>query len=200
MRFLNQFVRFVGIGFLNTAVDFGVLNFFAASLNTYTGIRVGGINAISFAVAVVHSYFWSKSWVFAKEESGFFKNLFKFAGAGVLGFLVLVGVIWGSRQQYGPGFYLGMLAVLAVGELILWKAYNLHLPSFLGTQREIVLFAVVSLIGVFINSGIVAGATIVIPPQFGLNQELWTNLIKAAATAISLIWNFLGYKMLVFRR
>lgn len=60
-------------------------------------------------------------------------------------------------------------------------------------------FLVVSLIGAGINSSIVYGVTTFIPPCFGLGKELWANLAKALATGVALIWNFLGYKFIVFK-
>ena len=61
-------------------------------------------------------------------------------------------------------------------------------------------FLTVSLIGIIINSLIVYLITSFIPPMFGVNPQLWANIAKLAATAISLIWNFLGYKFIVFKK
>ncbi len=66
--------------------------------------------------------------------------------------------------------------------------------------KEFSQFIVVTLIGLAINSGIVYGVTTFIPPFFGLSLELWANLAKAAATGLSLIWNFIGYKFIVFKK
>jgi putative flippase GtrA len=65
--------------------------------------------------------------------------------------------------------------------------------------RKFVLFIVISLIGALINTGIVAGGTTYIPPMLGLSKELWANVMKLAATGASLVWNFIGYKLFVFR-
>lgn len=195
-----QLGRFLGIGFLNTAVDFAVLNLFAAAFNVYVGIGIGFVNSVSFIVAIVHSYLWNKSWVFGQTDGSLFKNFLKAAAAGVLGAGVLALVIWGSRQQFAESYYIGMLALLLAGEVFLWVIFRLRFPAVWSSQKEIVLFVGISLVGVLINSGIVAGVTAYVPPQFGLNQEFWTNLAKAAATGVSLIWNFAGYKLFVFKR
>lgn len=60
-------------------------------------------------------------------------------------------------------------------------------------------FFVVSIIGAFINSGLVALIASNIDPLFGVSQETWALLAKVVATGASLIWNFLGYKLIVFR-
>ena len=61
-------------------------------------------------------------------------------------------------------------------------------------------FLVISVIGALINSAIVFSATTFIDPIFGLSPTLWANLAKLLATGISLIWNFLGYKFVVFKK
>jgi len=62
-------------------------------------------------------------------------------------------------------------------------------------------FLMVSLIGLAINSGIVYGVTnFVIPPFAQIGPVSWVNLSKMVATGVSLIWNFIGYKFIVFKR
>ena len=56
------------------------------------------------------------------------------------------------------------------------------------------------IIGIFINSGIVIFLTTCVDPLFNLSPERWLNIAKVCATAISLIFNFLGFKFLVFRK
>lgn len=65
---------------------------------------------------------------------------------------------------------------------------------------EISQFLIVTLIGASINSGIIYGLTTYIPAVFGLGKELWANFSKVIATGFSLVWNFIGYKFIVFRR
>ena len=61
-------------------------------------------------------------------------------------------------------------------------------------------FLAVSFVGVAINSLVVFAITTYIPPMFGISSVLWANLAKLAATGISLIWNFAGYKFWVFKK
>lgn len=202
LKIFFQFVRFLGIGFLNTAVDFAVFNFFASLTGIYVGIGASLLNVMSFSMAVFHSYFWNKYWTFAKgNEEGLVQNLGKFISAAIVGVGVLGASLWGARVEYGFMYFLSLLAILAIFELILWKTFRLAVPGgAYGSRREFILFVVVSLIGTVINSGIVGGVTAFLKPLFGLNQNLWTNLVKAGATGVSLIWNFAGYKIFVFKK
>ena len=90
---------------------------------------------------------------------------------------------------------------IAVSNSYLWNKYwTFKAKGPAAAPLQISRFLIVTLIGVGINSGIVFGLTSFISPFFGLSKELWANLAKAAATGISLIWNFLGYKFVVFKR
>ncbi len=135
---INQFSKFIVIGFMNTAIDFAILNFLMWWTGIYSGASIILLNIISFSIAVFNSYFWNKYWTF--------RDLDKIEA------------------------------------------------------KEFSQFILVTLIGLAINSSIVYGITTLISPMFGISPELWANLAKAAATGFSLIWNFIGYKFIVFNR
>ncbi len=61
-------------------------------------------------------------------------------------------------------------------------------------------FFVVSLIGITINGLILTGITTYIAAPFGLSDQLWANFAKLVATGASLVWNFIGYKLFVFKK
>jgi len=62
------------------------------------------------------------------------------------------------------------------------------------------IFATITVIALFINTGIVYSITKFIPPQFDLSPVLWATLAKAFATGFSMVWNFAGYKLIVFKK
>jgi putative flippase GtrA len=71
------------------------------------------------------------------------------------------------------------------------------------TEQEPIKFSrfiAVSVVGVIINGLVLTGITTSIAPLFGLSAVLWANIAKLMATGISLIWNFIGYKLFVFKR
>lgn len=61
-------------------------------------------------------------------------------------------------------------------------------------------FLIVSIIGITINGGIVYAITTFTTPLFEMSPQLWANVAKLFATVVSLIWNFLGYKFIVFKK
>lgn len=197
-----QFTRFLGIGFLNTALDFAALNSMMFYFGIFTGSPVGFFSAVSFLIAVSHSYFWNRYLVFKRTEAGqgILYNLGEFIYAGLLGAAVVLAVGFGAAQRYSYGFYLALLLTLALGEIIFWYAFRIwqNVPAQ-KSRTDFAGFVFITLIGLAINAGMVTIVTVNVPPRFGINQELWTNLAKAAATAISLVWNFTGYRIVVFK-
>lgn len=138
-KLVVQFSKFVLIGFLNTGIDFAILNLLMWQTGIYSGRYIIILNAISFSVAVINSYFWNKLWIFR---------------AG------------GTEKKAG----------------------------------EFAQFVAITLVGMALNTTVVYVITTLVSPMFGLSAELWANLAKVVATGISLVWNFAGYKFIVFKR
>jgi len=134
-----QFSKFVIVGLLNTAIDFGVLNLLSFLTGVYSGAALIALNSVAFLAAVTNSYFLNKYWTFAAKD--------------------------GARTT------------------------------------EISKFLIISFIGLGINNAIVYGVTTFMALPLGrIGPALWENLAKMAATGISLIWNFIGYKFFVFKK
>jgi len=128
------------IGFMNTAIDFAVLNLLMWATGIYSGRWIFLLNIGSVMVAVFNSYFWNKYWTFKARD---------------------------AKE----------------------------------TKKEFLQFVLVTLVGMLINSSIVFGITTIVPLNFlGIGKEVWANLAKVAATGFSLIWNFIGYKFIVFKK
>ena len=145
---LFQFSKFVATGFLNAAVDFGILNL----LIFWTGVA-GGIGYIvfksaSFIVANINSYIWNLAWVFSRPASE------------ALG-----------RSQTGEA----------------------------AKTKEYAQFLTVSIVGFLLNVGAAAFVVGLIGPRFGMGVNAWANVGAAAGSAAGLLWNFAGYKFVVFR-
>ena len=73
-------------------------------------------------------------------------------------------------------------------------------PDGAKTPVKLSQFIGVSLVGLCINSIVVYGFTEFIPVMFGLTPKLWVNVAKIFATGASMVWNFIGYKLWVFKR
>jgi putative flippase GtrA len=90
----------------------------------------------------------------------------------------------------------------------LWKAFGLSqsansvavepVRKIFGLSVQFWTFLVVSLIGLLVNSGLLA--FISSNMQLVESPDLNKNLAKIVATFASLVWNFIGYKLIVFRK
>lgn len=67
-------------------------------------------------------------------------------------------------------------------------------------------FFAVSLVGAVINVGIATSVVVYIKPLVGneflipISDQLWGTIGALGGTAVGLIWNFFGYKLLVFKK
>jgi len=66
--------------------------------------------------------------------------------------------------------------------------------------KEVIQFFVVSVIGWLLNLGISSFIVNVVGPQFGLSSKLWANVGALSATGANMVWNFIGYKFVVFKQ
>lgn len=136
-----------------------------------------------------------------------FSQLSKFAAVGILNTAIDFGVLNLLSLASGitTGFIIGGVNVPGFGIAVVNSYFWNKLWVFQNRDRgESVLrdfpsFFVVTLISVAINSGLVIFLTTYAPLLSGLAASRRLNLAKAVATIVTLVWNFLGYKLFVFR-
>lgn len=66
--------------------------------------------------------------------------------------------------------------------------------------QQFIKFLSVAIVGLILNNSIIYFITSLISPIFGLTPILWANFAKAMATGAVLVWNFVGYKLFVFKK
>jgi putative flippase GtrA len=196
-----QLLRFAAIGVINTALDFLVLNFISKTLNISAGLKLGQVNIISFSLAVVQSYFWNRYWAFsAGQVLTLWKNFIRLVLVGALGALAVIFVLIGAKVSASPSFYLIILLAFVIFQLAMWIGFGLSktVASADNQSKQFIIFLVVSIIGLIINSILLS----LISQHFAIvsNADLNKNVAKILATFVSLIWNFIGYKLFVFKK
>lgn len=137
----------------------------------------------------------------------FFKQFVKFALVGALNtgvdFLVLNIEMLITGITSGPLMFVQNIisfSIATTNSYFLNKHWTFRDKSKSQEGFKFAQFLTISVIGAFINSAIVYSATTFLDPMFNLSPTLWANLTKLLATGISLIWNFLGYKFIVFKK
>jgi putative flippase GtrA len=196
-----QFLRFAGIGFLNTAVDFSVINILIATTGAAAGLGLSLLKVVSFSIAVFHSYFWNKYWAFSETNEKILRFILRVGSVGLCGLFVIAAAIYGASQNYAVMYFIMLAVVLVVGELVIWQAFKLRIAAGQAVaKQQFGLSILVSITGAILNAAIVGLVTRFIAPPFGMNAHLWANIANAMAVAIALFWNFVGYKIFVFKK
>lgn len=197
---IYQLGRFGGIGLLNTAVDFSIFNILIASTGITEGFQLSLLKVVAFVVAVMHSFLWNKYWTFGSIDEKFLRFFVRLAAVGCLGALVVLADLYGSSQQFLMLYFALVILGLFVCEVVVWKIFNLKLQTSGKEEQQLGLFLTVSIIGAIINAAIVGLITHYIPPAFGVNARLWANMANILAILIAMVWNFIGYKLFVFKK
>ena len=79
------------------------------------------------------------------------------------------------------------------------KHWTFEKPEKEGIRQEIFQFVIVTIIGLGIDVGSFFYFTKIMGPQLGATEDVWTKLSVIFAALVAAIWNFLGYKVMVFK-
>ena len=122
-----QFYKFVLVGGLNTLLDLSILN----GLIVLTGIAIGWefsvFKGVSFAVAVINSYFWNKFWTFGKKKGGGLGEFSQFIAVSLVGLGINVGAasllvnVIGPQGGMSPQLWANVGAVAAIVFTTAWN-------------------------------------------------------------------------------
>lgn len=145
LKFFNQFGKYVAVGFLNTSVNFGILNILSIVTGTTEGISLGGISVPGFLLAATNSYFWNKFWVF-KDTSGLnetiLKDLPKFALVTLFGALLNSAMIVYLTTYMDPLFgmdknaWLNAANAAASATVLLWNFLGYKFFAFSADKNK----------------------------------------------------------------
>ncbi|RJQ37807.1 GtrA family protein [Candidatus Parcubacteria bacterium] len=134
-------------------------------------------------------------------------QLTKFLLVGGQNFLIDLGVLnlliasTGIEQGTEIVVFKAVSFVVAVIASFFWnKFWTFRSLSVERAGFQFFEFFIVSAIGLGINTGSFALANNVVGAQYGLSPEAWANVSAGIAAIIGLMWNFIGYKFIVFRR
>jgi putative flippase GtrA len=131
----------------------------------------------------------------------------KFAAVGGLNTLLDLGVLnililfSGIAVGLGYSFFKAISFIVASINSYLWNKYWTF-GSHSGTDKikEFSQFFVVTLVGFGINLAVASLVVNLMAPVGGVSPALWANIGALLATIVSLVWNFLGYKFIVFKK
>lgn len=112
----------------------------------------------------------------------------------------------GQQGVYFSIFKALSFMVAAINSYFLNKHWTFAGSDAGNTTRQFQQFAIITIIGWLINVGVASFVVNIIQPSFDLNQfadglnKLWPTIGALFGTAFGLVWNFLGYKLFVFKK
>ncbi len=134
-----------------------------------------------------------------------FLQLAKFAEVGILNTAIDFGIlnllIWltGITGGWAIAPLNATSFLCATTNSYFWNKFWTFKKKDGAKGGEFIQFLIVSAIGIGINTGIVVAGTTLVSPVLGMSPAAWANIMKLLATFVSLVWNFLGYKFIVFK-
>ncbi|MDP2820762.1 MAG: GtrA family protein [bacterium] len=135
-------------------------------------------------------------WQFAKFL--LIGTLNTFVDLGVLNALIFFSGI--ASGIYFPLFKAISFAVANINSYFWNKHWTFAGEGSKKAPQEFGIFFIVSIGGLVINVLSASFIVNIIGPQFGLTPEIWANIGGICASFIGMAWNFIGYKIVVFKK
>lgn len=124
---MNKFIKFFGVGVLNTAIDLVVLNALVYAFGAgENGKLYIFFKTISFLVAVTNSYFLNKFWVFSVRENRGAKEPALFLVVSIIGLVCNVSIsyaVFGLLQSLNASLFVSTSAGALIGSVVVF-AWN----------------------------------------------------------------------------
>ncbi len=130
----------------------------------------------------------------------------KFAAVGAFntfldwGVLNLLIAITGIASGMGFSLFKGISFIIAAISAYFWNKYWTFDSKKKSDKKEVGRFVIISVSGFIINVGLASLIIFLFKQTTFVTPEQLANIAAACATLASLVWNFLGYKLFVFKK
>ena len=136
----------------------------------------------------------------------FFNQFGKFAAIGFTNFAVDTGVLnllIGS-SGVASGIYFSVFKTISfmagVSHSYLWNKIWVFESSNDNKGGEIFKFLTVAVLSILVNVGVASFIVNYVDPKFGFDDKIWANIGSVVGSAVALVFSFVGFKLLVFKK
>lgn len=193
-------ISFIGLSF--ALFSFPIINNLSLpflKLNLATAIFL-----VIFFVIFANFGLWIASLVGKKIPVAF--QFAKFGAVGAFnsfldwGILNLLIAFTGIAAGFGFSIFKGISFIVASFSSYFWNKHWTFGAEKKSDTKEVGKFTTVTIIGFLLNIGLASLIVFTLTPKNLTSPERLANIAALFATLISLIWNFVGYKFIVFKK
>jgi len=138
---LHEMVLFVGVGVLNTAVDFAILNLLIISTHREQGGWLLAFNGLSFLAAAINSYILNGRFTFRNSKPGDRWRFIRFIAVNAGGLIINSVTVWAmaplASQAPTPIIAINGCKALATALSLCWNYFAIKRWIFLTEIPEI---------------------------------------------------------------
>ena len=136
----------------------------------------------------------------------FFNQFGKFAAIGFTNFAVDAGVlnILIAYSGLATGIYFSIFKAISfmagITHSYFWNRIWVFESSSQNKREEFFKFFSVGLIAILVNVGVASFVVNFVDPFFGLSENVWANIGAVVGSAVALVFSFIGFRLLVFKK
>jgi putative flippase GtrA len=160
------------------------------------------LSVIGFAVLAPSAlgviYFLGRFWPILRQFG-------RFAAVGTLNTLINFGILnllmyfTGITRGIYYSLFIAIAFVAAVTNSYFWNKFWSFQSKNGISLSEFSRFLIITIVGLLINDGVASFLVNVLGPIDGFSAVLWANLSALAGVAAAFLWNFCGYRYIIFK-
>ena len=120
-----------------------------------------------------------------------------FIDLGILNLLIFTG---GTAVGIWFSVFKGIAFIVAVLNSYIWNKHWTFDTKTQAQGKEFIQFLLVSIVGFIINVSIASFLVNVLGAPDTISENMWANVAAVTATFTGMLWNFMGYKLIVFKK